>query len=74
MRRIPATIRGLGLAAGTDDTSLFSTSVAPNVLLVADNSGSMEHVVWHPAFDVNNPRSRCSVIVLPSSPALRTPT
>jgi type IV pilus assembly protein PilY1 len=75
MRRIPATIRGLGLAAlvaaflapssaglaaGTDDTSLFSTSVAPNVLLVADNSGSMEHIVWHPAFDPNNPAGDAS--------------
>jgi Tfp pilus tip-associated adhesin PilY1 len=35
----------------TDDTALFSTVVAPNVLLVVDNSGSMNHVVWHPAYD-----------------------
>ena len=33
------------------DTDLFTVSVAPNVLLVVDNSGSMNHIVWHPAFD-----------------------
>ena len=38
-------------AGPQDDTALFSTAVAPNVLLVVDNSGSMNHVVWHPDFD-----------------------
>jgi type IV pilus assembly protein PilY1 len=46
----------LGAAASaqsvsTDDTALFSTAVAPNVVLLVDNSGSMNNVVWHPAFD-----------------------
>ncbi|MFT5695099.1 MAG: type IV pilus assembly protein PilY1 [Myxococcota bacterium] len=36
-------------AAG--DSDLFSASVAPNVVLMVDNSGSMNHVVWHPSFD-----------------------
>ena len=34
-----------------DDTVLFSTVVPPNVVIIVDNSGSMNHVVWHPAFD-----------------------
>ncbi len=38
-------------AARADDTVLFSTVVAPNVMLVMDNSLSMLHAVWHPAFD-----------------------
>ena len=37
--------------AAAQDTALFSNSVAPNVMLMVDNSGSMEHMVWHPAFD-----------------------
>ncbi len=41
---------GSGLA---DDTDLFSTAVAPNVLLVIDNSGSMNHLVWHEAYDAS---------------------
>ena len=40
----------LPLPAAADDTSLFTTSVAPNVVLMFDNSGSMNNVVWHPAF------------------------
>jgi type IV pilus assembly protein PilY1 len=40
-------------AAAQDDTALFSAAVPPNVLLVIDNSGSMNHVVWHPAYDPN---------------------
>ncbi len=42
---------GAAQAQSTDDTALFSTAVAPNVLLQVDNSGSMNHVVWHPAYD-----------------------
>lgn len=34
-----------------DDQDLFTTSVPPNVMLVVDNSGSMNNIVWHPAFD-----------------------
>jgi type IV pilus assembly protein PilY1 len=34
-----------------DDVVLFSTSVTPNVLVVIDNSGSMNHIVWHEDFD-----------------------
>ena len=33
------------------DLFLFTTSVPPNVAIVLDNSASMNHLVWHPAFD-----------------------
>ena len=35
----------------TDDTALFSTAVAPNVVILQDNSGSMNNIVWYPGFD-----------------------
>ena len=34
-----------------DDIFLFTSSVAPNVVIQLDNSLSMNHIVWHPAFD-----------------------
>ena len=34
-----------------DDSSLFTVNVPPNVMLLMDNSGSMNNVVWHEAFD-----------------------
>ena len=37
--------------AQLDDSALFSTQTPPNVLMVVDNSGSMNHIVWHPAYD-----------------------
>lgn len=40
-----------GATPRADDTELFSNVVAPNVVFLADNSGSMEHVVWHESFD-----------------------
>ncbi|NRA07326.1 MAG: hypothetical protein HRU02_04150, partial [Myxococcales bacterium] len=48
-------VLGLGAspAVGQDgDTSLFSTSFPPNVLLFVDNSGSMRTIMYHPAFDI----------------------
>lgn len=38
-------------AGRAEDSELFSTAVPPNVVLYVDNSGSMNNVVWHPAFD-----------------------
>ncbi len=36
------------------DTPLtVSTSIDPNVMLLIDNSGSMEHMIWHEDFDQN---------------------
>jgi type IV pilus assembly protein PilY1 len=34
-----------------DDLFLFTTSVPPNVMIVLDNSGSMNGMVWHEAYD-----------------------
>ncbi len=39
------------LGQAEDDLFLFTTSVPPNVMILLDNSGSMNHIVWHPAFD-----------------------
>ncbi len=36
--------------ARADDTAFFTASVPPNVMLLVDNSGSMNNLVWHPAF------------------------
>ncbi|MCH2171178.1 hypothetical protein MK489_10375 [Myxococcota bacterium] len=58
----------VGLAAavavlvGTDsataqDSNLFQVRVAPNVMLMVDNSASMNHVVWHPAYDPDSSSS-----------------
>jgi type IV pilus assembly protein PilY1 len=44
-------LAGSASAQSTDDTALFSTVVPPNVVLLVDNSGSMEHIVWHPMYD-----------------------
>jgi type IV pilus assembly protein PilY1 len=41
----------IGSARGEDDTALFSVSVAPNVMIMIDNSGSMNELVWHPDFN-----------------------
>ena len=61
MTGIHRTLVALALAAGLltaapvgaqlDDTALFSTQVPPNVVMLVDNSGSMHHIVWHPAYD-----------------------
>ncbi len=37
--------------AAADDTALFTAAVPPNVMLMVDNSGSMNHIVWHPEYD-----------------------
>ncbi len=36
-----------GVAHTEDDTALFSVNVPPNVMLIIDNSGSMNEIVWH---------------------------
>ncbi len=64
MRTTPSTHRKLGFrnlcaaalllgvafgAGAADDTALFSTSFPPNVLLMVDNSNSMNEIMRHPA-------------------------
>jgi hypothetical protein len=41
--------------ASGDDIFLLTTSVSPLVVLLLDNSRSMEHVEWHPAYDPEAP-------------------
>lgn len=38
-------------AHAEDDTALFSVNVPPNVLILVDNSGSMNELVWHPDYN-----------------------
>jgi type IV pilus assembly protein PilY1 len=40
-----------GDEAGGDDLFLLQAAVAPNVILLMDNSASMNNIEWHPAFD-----------------------
>ncbi len=42
-----------------DDTVLFTSAAAPNVVLMVDNSGSMEHIVWHEEFDPDETQPNC---------------
>jgi hypothetical protein len=47
-----AVLLALGPSAeAADDTALFSNQVAPNVMLIVDNSISMKEIVWHPAYN-----------------------
>lgn len=32
-----------------DDTAIFTAQVPPNVMILLDNSGSMNEIMWHPA-------------------------
>lgn len=43
------------------DLALFSTSVSPNVVILMDNSGSMDNAVWHPNFDPTATSPGCAV-------------
>jgi Tfp pilus tip-associated adhesin PilY1 len=63
MRISAGTVRGFAAVAilacallgpnrsGGDDTAVFSTIVPPNVLILFDNSGSMNEIMWHPAIE-----------------------
>jgi len=44
-----------------DDAELFTVVVPPNVQLLLDTSASMNHVVWHPAFDPSVIPTDCTV-------------
>jgi type IV pilus assembly protein PilY1 len=46
--------------AGGDDLFLMTTSVAPNVVLLMDNSKSMNQIEWYPEFDPNAASYGCS--------------
>jgi hypothetical protein len=66
--RFAAHTGGLALAAALllpsqatsqtgDDVLFTTTAVSPNVLLLLDSSASMNHLIWHPAFDPDAPVS-----------------
>jgi hypothetical protein len=59
-------------AAGVlaDDTDLFTTTVAPNVVFIFDTSGSMNNVVWHGAYrpDVVYDPVTCPYVADPDDP------
>jgi type IV pilus assembly protein PilY1 len=59
-----------GTAGRADDSDLFSTRVAPNVMILMDTSGSMNNVVWHPAYrpDVVYDPVSCPYIADPDDP------
>ena len=53
---------GLLSAAGShaaDDTDLFQASVPPNIMIMADNSGSMHNLVWHSDYGANKNQTQC---------------
>lgn len=50
-----------------DDTDLFTARVTPNVLLMVDNSNSMNEIMEHPAYDRDDAPFGCDVV--PTSPA-----
>ena len=54
-----------------DDTDLFTTQVAPNVMLIVDNSGSMNQISWHTAYrpDAVYDPVNCLYIADPNDPA-----
>ncbi len=43
-----------------DDIFLISTTTSPNVVLLMDNSRSMNNIEWHPAFDNDAASYACS--------------
>ncbi|MEM9173702.1 MAG: PilC/PilY family type IV pilus protein [Myxococcota bacterium] len=47
-------------AAGDED--IFSSQIAPNVVLMVDNSGSMNAVMEHPSFDAASFTATCDVL------------
>ncbi len=53
----------LGGTAGTaGDEDIFSAQVPPNVLLMVDNSGSMNAIMEHPSFDAQTFAYSCDIM------------
>lgn len=52
---------GAGRLAWAADEDIFSAQVPPNVLLMVDNSGSMNNVMYHPTYEPDNYTSTCDV-------------
>ena len=52
----------LPLAVNAGDEDIFSAQVPPNVLLMVDNSGSMNAVMEHPSFDSTTFAYTCDIM------------
>ena len=55
---LATTVLGYSQTRLTDDRELFigvsgNSLIAPNVMILMDNSGSMETAIYHPAYDMN---------------------
>ena len=55
---LATTVLGYAQTRLTDDRELFigvtgNSLIAPNVMILMDNSGSMETAIYHPAYDMN---------------------
>src|SRR5262245_65781647 len=48
------------LGVSGDDIFLLTTTTSPNVILLMDNSLSMNAIEWHPAFDYNASSYGCA--------------
>jgi len=55
-------IVGGALPSVAGDQDIFSTQIAPNVVLMVDNSGSMNAIMEHPTFDANTFVPTCNII------------
>lgn len=51
----------LPLAVSAGDEDIFSAQIAPNVVLMVDNSGSMNAIMEHEAFDASSFTATCDV-------------
>ena len=69
VRNITRFVSALGLTAllvapaaaqTVNDTALFTAAVPPNVMLLVDNSGSMNEVVWHPMPTIRPAKPTCT--------------
>jgi len=62
-RRLAAVLPTLCISfvAGADDTALFSSQYPPNVLLMVDNSASMNEIMEHPTYDRDDSPFSCNI-------------
>ncbi len=53
---------GLAMPGSAGDEDIFSAQVPPNVLLMVDNSGSMNAIMEHPSFDSQTFAYTCDIM------------
>ncbi|MCP4908678.1 MAG: hypothetical protein GY910_27195 [bacterium] len=57
-----AFVVGLAVSGSAGDEDIFSAQVPPNVLLMIDNSGSMNAIMEHPSFDSQTFAYTCDIM------------